>query len=135
MAKRRSMFNNKRTAYNGLTYDSKGEAQYAQVLDVLMEAGEIVGWTRQVPFYLGVPENKYVTDFLVFRPDGTVYAIDVKGIETEKFKHNARLWARYGPCELLLVRDGRCYEVIIPGKGRITYDEYSLAQLVRPEAD
>lgn len=117
-ATRRTKHGNVRTAYDGVTYDSKAEARYAQWLDARLEAGEIVGWTRQVRFTLGVPENTYKVDFLVFDRDGRAEAVEVKGHRTDRFNKNVKLWRRYGPCPLLIV-DGKGDEVeTILGKGR-----------------
>ena len=99
----RSKYHNVRTEYNGVKYDSKAEAAYAETLDLMLRASTIRGWIRQPTFSLGVPENKYRPDFLVFDGDGTVYAVDVKGVETRKFLHDAKLWSRYGPCPLHVV--------------------------------
>jgi hypothetical protein len=103
-----------RTEYDGVTYASKAEACYAVALDVATRAGAYRHWTRQVPFHLGCPENKYVVDFLAWLPDGTTVCIDVKGVETAKFKRDRKLWARYGPCALNIVRRGKIVEVIEP---------------------
>lgn len=100
---KRPKYRNVRTEYRGMPFDSKAEAEYARQLDLRQNAGEIKGWTRQVPFMLGVPENKYRADFLVFHNDGTVEAVDVKGMETPKFKRDVKLWQSYGPCPLRIV--------------------------------
>ena len=93
-----------RTVYNGLPYASKAEAARARELDMLMKCGQISGWIRQPTFHLGVPENVYRADFLVFGFDGIAWAEDVKGFETKAFKHNKRLWRHYGPCELRIIK-------------------------------
>lgn len=94
-----SKYRNKRTEYNGVVYDSMAEADYAARLDLEKKSGLIAGWTRQVPFYLGCMENKMVVDFLVFHPLG-VYAVEIKGFETSKFRRDKKLWERHAPCEL-----------------------------------
>jgi hypothetical protein len=102
------------TEYNGVKYASKAEAAHAATLDLLVRSGHLRGWTRQVPFYLGCMENRYVVDFLCFAANGLAMAIDVKGFRTATFKKNARLWARYGPCPLQIVKGGKVVETIDP---------------------
>lgn len=82
---------------------------------------------EQVRVSLGVRENVYVVDFLVFARNprdasvnsGTFWAEDVKGMKTAKFARDIKLWARYGPCPLhILTRsgDGWNAEVITPNQ-------------------
>ena len=53
--------------YNGITYDSKKEADYAEELDFAVYAGRISFWLRQVPFILGYdPLTVYKADFMTF---------------------------------------------------------------------
>ena len=117
------------TIYNGLRYDSKAEAIRASELDLLVRAGEIAWWTRQVPFWLGVPCQKMVVDFLVAsRHDMTVYewvdrvavkwlsykvwAEEVKGMETPIWRRNKKLWQACGPLLLkVLKRRGQRWDI------------------------
>jgi hypothetical protein len=71
-------WNNQPTEYRGVKYASKKEAASAGKLDDLRDSGEIVSWTRQVPFSLPGGAKHYV-DFLAFLPDGTFRLIEVKG--------------------------------------------------------
>lgn len=102
-----------RTPYNGVTYDSKAEAEYAAQLDMEMASRQkyVSWWVRQVTFALGCPENAYRVDFLVMTPgydrvggNFHIHAVDVKGCETPKFKKDKKLWAKYGPCPLKIVK-------------------------------
>lgn len=95
--------------YNGTYYDSKAEMLYARYLDLLVRAGEVDVWFRQVPFSLGCPENRYRADFVDVRAvDGHARfrAIEVKGADTKESRRWRRLWKQYGPCTLYIVR--RC---------------------------
>lgn len=97
-------YNAKPTEYNGIRYDSKREAAYAKSLDTLKEAGEVIQWLRQIPFYLpgGV---RYVCDFLVFYTDGRAEFIDVKGMETPQFKQKKKqVEAIYSPITIKVVK-------------------------------
>ncbi len=109
----KNKYKSQRTEYNGQPYASKAEAKRAENLDLLLRAGEIRGWLRQVTVCLGLPENRYRIDFLVFSLDGRAHAEDVKGVETEKFQHNKRLWKRYGPCPLHIIK-GKKLEIVDP---------------------
>lgn len=103
--KRRNRFGNvaKRTVYNGVTYDSKAEAEYASLLDLWVKAGYIHAWIRQVTVPLG-PDFKTRIDFLVFATPDEFDFREVKGLETARFKTVRRLWAKYGPCELHVLK-------------------------------
>jgi hypothetical protein len=113
---RRNKYRAKPTIYNGVRYASKAEANRAEQLDQLRAAGEVHWWVGQVRFRLGIPENVYVVDFLVVDASG-VFCEDVKGVSTAKFKRDVRLWKRYGPCPLHVIR-GRSVEVVEGGGER-----------------
>jgi hypothetical protein len=97
-----SRYGNVRTAYNGQVYDSRGEAEYAQHLDLLQAAGAIRGWRRGRPWPL-VPGVTLRPDFEVELLDGTLQARDFKGVTTEAFRIKARVWAVVYPSVPLLV--------------------------------
>lgn len=114
-ARRPSKYHSHITEYGGIKYHSKAEANRAYVLDLDRQAGLILGWERQVRIELGVPENVIVIDFVVTTKEGT-HAEDVKGYETMKFRHDRKLWAKYGPCPLWIIdARGRVLEVIEGG--------------------
>lgn len=111
---RRNKYRAIKTEYDGILYDSKAEAARAAELDMLVRAGQIEWWIRQVTFRLGCPENVYRPDFLVVGYGG-VHVEDVKGVDTAKFRRDAKLWRAYGPCELWVIRNRRVE--VIHGKG------------------
>lgn len=109
--KTKSKYKNVYTMYNGIKYASKAEAMRAEVLDLAMLGGAVKGaiswWIGQPVFRLGVQENVYRADFLVVEKY-SIHVEDVKGRETPKFKRDKKLWARYGPCDLwILKRKGK----------------------------
>jgi hypothetical protein len=104
------------TEYDGIKYDSKAEAKYAEGLDLAVRAGAIRGWIRQVRFLLGPARISYRCDFLMFGADGVAVAVDVKGVVTERFAIIKRLWSVHGPCDLQVVCKGEA-EVIRGGGG------------------
>lgn len=108
----------KRTEYNGVTYDSKAEAEWARVLDGEIRLEWIHGWLRQVTVSLG-PDFKTRVDFLVFTAYGVCHFAEVKGVETARFKIVRKLWPKYGLTELHVVtKHGKRWKrEVIPGKG------------------
>lgn len=121
---KRSKYRAVPTVYNGVRYASKAEAGWAENFD--REHGEdgcgAGCWhIRQPRFTLGVPENVYVPDFLVveYGIAANVYAVDVKGMETPKFRRDCKLWARYGPCPLHIVKaKGAGFETVRVVEGK-----------------
>ena len=108
MKMRKHKYNAKRTKYNGRTYDSKAEAEYAMNLDWKLKAGDIHYWTPQVRFQLG-PDFETRVDFMVCivdKSDGQQYweAHEVKGRETPQFKRVRKLWDKYVPMTLVIAK-------------------------------
>ena len=100
---RKRKFANTPSVYNGQKYDSAGEAQYAQQLDLKLKSGEVLDWWRPKPMVLVDADRlrdriTYKPDFAVLfasRPD--VVYIDYKGsriTETEAFRLKCKLWRK-----------------------------------------
>lgn len=107
----------KKTVYNGITFDSKGEARRYAELRMLERAGRIKDLRMQVPISL-IPsiyfdketqtyyfdfekpykkgivciqrEKKYVADF-VYIEDGVEIVEDFKGYRTDEYKHKKNM--------------------------------------------
>lgn len=82
---KKSKYKNVKQEYNGVMYDSKLEAKYAQELDFLIDAGEVEKWERQVKLGLsvhGTHVTNYYIDFKVYKPDGEIEYVEVKGYKT-----------------------------------------------------
>lgn len=101
-----------RTEYNGIRYDSKLEARYAQALDNRWalpqnDPSRILWYVRQTGFSLegGVV---YRADFLVALPVAPyIQVIDATGVLTRvKLNKLKQVHARYGIVVLLYRRDG-----------------------------
>lgn len=102
--------------YEGRRYSSRAEMVYFRDNLKLRElGGQISNVQHQPRFELGCPENVYVADF-EFVEFGKRIVVDVKGVETPKFRRDRKLWAKYGPCNLRIVKDGRVKETIVPGQ-------------------
>lgn len=96
--------------WRGVTYDSKGEMQYAQWLETLRSGGEIVSIERQ-PRVCLADAVKYRADWLVEYRDGRREYIDFKGHESDRFRVVKQLWKVHGPLPLRLVaRNGSGFQ-------------------------
>lgn len=86
----KSKYNNRKTEYDGVTYDSKKEAQRAAELNLMMKSGEILTLARQVRYRLarGV---EYIADFVYTTKDGDCVIEDVKGFKTHVYKMKKKL--------------------------------------------
>lgn len=99
-------FGNRKTLFNGITFDSRREAKRYAELVLLLRAGQISNLRRQVPFEL-LPSQKrngkvierpvkYVADF-VYIENGQEVVEDAKGLRTKEYilKRKLMLW-QYG---------------------------------------
>ena len=128
--------------YNGRTYDSKAEMEYAKELYMLKKGGDILEFIEQPKLWLGVPENVYYPDFFIVYKNPTLEEwlpgrsdrgpslnddtardpiyVDVKGRETPAFIKNVKLWRSYGTLDLHIVKKkGKRFvttEIILPKK-------------------
>lgn len=91
-----------RRTRDGITFDSILEADYYDRLNLEKRGGTVLFFLRQVPFHLpgGV---RYVCDFQVFRSDGSVNFVDVKGAQTESFKAKRRQVEALYPIDITIV--------------------------------
>lgn len=108
---RRNKFGAVRTDYGGRTYDSRAEADYAANLDLLIIEGKIERWEAQPEYQLG-EDFKYRVDFLVTGRGGKQWVVDVKGVETPRFKQAKKLWKKYGPLPLHIAKKGGAVEIV-----------------------
>lgn len=101
----RSKYHAKKTTVDGITFDSRREADRYLVLKGMEEAGSIEDLRRQVRYEL-IPAFEvdgrhyrpvfYVADF-VYVEDGKEVVEDVKGMRTDVYKLKSKLFARrYG---------------------------------------
>ena len=85
----------KKTVYNGITYHSKFEAEYAQKLDWRLKAGDIGYWKRQIKIPLDVNGEhicNYFIDFLIVYNNAALELIECKGAETPVWKLKWKLF-------------------------------------------
>ena len=91
---RYNKYNSKRTKYNDRYYDSALEAAYAEQLDWLIKAGEIIEVIPQFKISIdvnGVHIANYYMDFKVIYSDGRIEMHEVKGMETDLWRMKWRL--------------------------------------------
>lgn len=102
-----SKYGAKRTEYNGRTYDSKAESEYARRLDLRLRAGEIDGWRPQATVCVDVDSERRLSwrraeqpagfdvskkllrcrlDFEVLLRDGRTEFHEVKGYRVRDWK-------------------------------------------------
>ena len=105
----RNKFNAMKTAYNGVMYDSKKEAEYAAKFDQLSKAAgkdKVVKVERQIPFsfdHNGVHICKYILDFRLTMGDGRVRYLDIKGFETREFSIKRKLLRAFFGIEIEII--------------------------------
>ena len=88
-------YHNKKTVVDGITFDSKKEADRYVELSIMQKAGTIQGLKMQVPFEL-IPKQKgeravkYIADF-VYSEYGQEFVEDVKGKRTPEYVMKRKL--------------------------------------------
>lgn len=106
----RSKYHSRKTTIDGITFDSKKEAEYYCQLQILLNGRAIKGFRRQVRYELqeGYTRNGakvrpiyYVADFVVEYKDHTE-VVDVKGIRTEIYKLKKKILLKKYP-EMIFV--------------------------------
>lgn len=93
--------------YNGVLFDSKAEAAHCMMLDILVKAGKIHSYERQVNVPLEVNGVKVATirpDFRLRYPDGRTVLQDVKGFLTPEWKLKHKLFKAIHGYEIELVK-------------------------------
>ena len=99
-------YRNIKTEVDGITFDSKAEADRYCELKMLQAAGKISGFDIQPSFVLdgGV---RYRPDFIVCDRGGHIWVEDVKGVETQVFRIKRKLWETQYPWMELRVIGGK----------------------------
>ena len=87
---KRSKYNSKKTQIDGITFDSKKEAERYGFLKILEKAGEITDLILQHPFTFtidGVKMFTYKSDFMYYdKAQAKIIIEDVKGMKTPIYK-------------------------------------------------
>jgi hypothetical protein len=120
--KPKTLHGNVPTIYGGRRYDSRAEAHHAMNLSLMVAGGTVAWWIPQVRVELG-PDNWTRVDFLVANvwrtdlgPNFTklvlIEAHEVKGYETPRFAKIRKLWAKYAPFPMHVIKRGGEVEII-----------------------
>jgi len=80
----RHKFNAKPQTIDDIRFSSKKEAKYYLDLKRRQAEGELLFFLQQVPIRLP-GKIKYVVDFLIFKSNGEVEFVDVKGLKTQLY--------------------------------------------------
>lgn len=93
-------YNARKTVVDGITFDSKREAEYYCELKLRVRAGEVEWFELQPEFLLQEGftyrgkrhrEIKYIADFKIGYPDGRIEVVDVKGHKTKEYQLKKKL--------------------------------------------
>ena len=99
-------YRNVKTEVDGITFDSRAEADRYCELKMLQAAGKVSGFDIQPSFVLA-DEVRYRPDFIVCDRNGHVWVEDVKGVETQAFRIKRKLWEQRYPWMELRVIGGK----------------------------
>jgi len=108
--KARTKYNSKKIEIDGIVFASADESKYYLYLKDKKENGEVSYFLLQ-PKYILIPkfvyfgekrrELTYTADFLVYYPDGTFEAIDIKGFSSQQGDLRRKLFEYKFPNEKL----------------------------------
>ncbi|MFA5377231.1 MAG: DUF1064 domain-containing protein [Dehalococcoidia bacterium] len=110
--KNANKYHAQRTEHAGIVYHSKKEAAKAAELDLMVQAGEIDFYLRQVPFVVGTdPLTTYRADFVTFKTytnafdagKWTIEVIETKGYYAPGAKKKLKLFKQKFPALKLVV--------------------------------
>jgi len=101
-------YHNVRTEYRGMTFDSKGEAEYAMKLDLLVKAGVVVDWEQ--PKALAVDDRCLKCDAPPHKPCLNAKRQPMKGYHRDRMT--------YTPDFYVIPKEGYSYYVDFKGMGR-----------------
>ena len=104
----------------GTVFSSKVERGYAHILAARLMAKEIHNLRFHPSYRIGPAGIHYLSDF-EFAEDGKLVTVEVKGVETPRWKMIMQLWAVHGVHELRVVKRtpaGLKVVKVIPGGGK-----------------
>ncbi|MCC0633844.1 MULTISPECIES: DUF1064 domain-containing protein [unclassified Clostridioides] len=124
-----SKYNNKKIVIDGIKFDSKDESEYYLYLKEKKENGEIKDFGLQQKFELQPKFKKdgksyraitYTVDFAIYKWDGEVVYIDVKGYSTQQGELRKKLFDyKYQDKKLIWISKSKKYGI----DGWIEYSE------------
>ena len=93
----KSKMRNVKTEVDGITFDSRLEANRYCELKLLKQTGAIRWFGRQPSFVLDESNRRYRPDFIVCDTNGNIWVEDCKGYATDTFKSKKRQWDKVYP--------------------------------------
>jgi len=129
-AEKKPKYGNSKTVIDNITFDSKNEAEFYEMLKLLKAGGKIKDFTLQPKFeiFQGFKRGdkkyqaiNYVADFQIIHNDGQIEIVDVKteGTITDVFKIKQKMFLAQFPYELsIMVKCPRQY-----GEGFISLEQ------------
>ena len=92
-----SKYNAKKVEYKGITFDSKVECEYYQLLEKQQKAGmfdriEVQPRYELIPKFDNQRKTEYIADFALWKDGKLLEVIDVKGMPTPVAKLKAKLF-------------------------------------------
>lgn len=83
---------------------NKTEAEYAQVLELRRQAGQIEWYKFEGITFKIADDTRYTPDFAVMNADGTMEMHEVKGFFTDDAKVKVKVAADMFPFQFILIR-------------------------------
>jgi hypothetical protein len=111
--KKRHKYNAKLIVFDGFKFRSKAEHERYIILKMMYSSGQTEWFSCQPTIHITC-DFSYRPDFMVVE-NGEVHYEDVKGLETARFRQAKRLWAKYVPIPLWIIKNGKVVEVIQRG--------------------
>jgi|GEM_PF-2378083 len=88
----------------GHWYDSKAEAEYADVLELCKRGGLILDYQHHPPGVVLVGTIRWNIDYLVTGLGGQQFYVEVKGLATSDYKLKLELYRQVKPAPLYVVK-------------------------------
>ena len=105
MFRKKHKYNAKQTIIDGFKFSSLMEADYYLLLKQQEKAGLIKILELQSKVYLTKARILMKPDFVIFEvKTGEVYYLEVKGMELPTYKLKKKLWTKYGPGKLRVIK-------------------------------
>jgi len=86
---KRMKYRNVKTVIDGITFDSKKEANYYGKLKLLLKSGEVIKFDCQVRYDFelnGIKMGFYKADFVIHWKTSGIKVVDVKGMKTPVYQ-------------------------------------------------
>jgi len=103
----------------GESFRSKLEFAVRNLLMMREKAGELEILQREATVYLHAAKFKYIPDFKCLdKATGKIFFVEAKGVETDVWRRNYRLWKFHGPGNLEIWKGNasnpKLVETVIP---------------------